>query len=201
MEEGGNLINSMSRKYVEELEKIVLEMYNYLISKKVKIDESIIDKASVIHMGDKENETQEIKKSPYWANLYGRDVTINDVYNIIETESFENLIVLQIGIKFINILSDENTQLSALDDLIDSTTRDRWGDYTQARKLYKSITNPGISTKIRYNDEHNEAYVYLFINTEDGFVVDTPQIVKAACTIILRKNEDNEWKIYDFINH
>lgn len=78
------------RKYVEELEKIVYQLYELLEScKKIDKEKIIKEKASVIYLGDKQKNIQNIKNTPYWSNLYGRDGTKSDIQKILNNYEFE----------------------------------------------------------------------------------------------------------------
>lgn len=47
--------------------------------------------ASVIFMGDSTNEKHDIKNSPYWKNLYGRDLEDTEIKGIFQDMSDEDI--------------------------------------------------------------------------------------------------------------
>lgn len=87
----------------------------------------------------------------------------------------------------------ENINKEALDLLILPESKSAWGDYEEASCFFKSIKNPGVSTMVRYNDNHSEAYVRIFPNVDDVFIIDTPHILSEISEIILVNK--NGWKI------
>ena len=55
---------------------------------------------------------------------------------------------------------------------------------------------------IRYNDEHTMAYVRIFPQVDEVFVIDTPHIINDIYEICLvKENKDAEWKIYSLGGH
>ena len=182
------------RKYVEELEKIVYQLYELLESCK-KIDKEKItkEKASVIYLGDKQKNVQNIKNTPYWSNLYGRDGTESDIQKILNNYESEEFEIQFKCLFFLELLKMENINKEALDLLILPESKSAWGDYEEASCFLKSIKNPGVSTMVRYNDNHSEAYVRIFPNVDDVFIIDTPHILSEISEIILVNK--NGWKI------
>lgn len=191
------------RKYVEELEKIVLKTYDCLKNYGDRLKkERKFNRASIIYLGDKMENKQEIEKSPYWKNLYGKDGTGNDLEEIIKKENIEDLVILTKCLIFLDELQKDNISLNTIDSLIFPTTKKDWGDYTEAQKFYKSIKSPGISSKVRYNENHTMAYVRIFPQVDNTFIISTPHVIDELYEICLvRENINNEWKIYVFGGH
>ena len=75
-----------TKKYVEEFEAVVLEMFDFLIENNIQdIIEKNHAKAPVIHLGKSIESNQDIKQSPFWGNLYGHDATIDEI-NLLSQE-------------------------------------------------------------------------------------------------------------------
>lgn len=191
------------RKYVEELENVLLKVYDLLKECGEVVERNTEKvKASTIYLGEPSKSNQEIKNSPYWANLYGKDGTDDDLNIIMQTQGNEELEILAKCMIFIEELKRDNVSISIMNDLIFPTTKKDWGDYSEAQSFYKSIKNPGISSKVRYNENHTMAYVRIFPQVEDIFIIDTPHIINDIYEIsLVKEREKEEWKIYSFGGH
>lgn len=197
-----NLRFACVRKYVEDFEEILFKLYDCLSDCELIENENTKEKASIIYLGNSDENTQEIKKSPYWSNLYGHDGTDDDVKNLLEQYNFEDYEIQLKCLIFLEELKKDEKSFDILDSLILPSTKDGWGDYTDAASFYKSIINPGISTKIRYNENHSKAYVRIFQQVEEVFVIDSPHILNNLYEICLvKENEKSEWKIFSLGGH
>lgn len=198
-----NLRFACVRKYVEELEKIVFRLYDCIKTVNTTEEEkSKKEKASVIYLGDNTKNKQKIKNSPYWSNLYGYDGNNGDLEKIVKDYGIEEFEIQIKCMAFLEELKKDSLSISALDSLIFPATKKDWGDYSVASSYYKSIKNPGISSKIRYNEEHTMAYVRIFPQVEDIFIIETPHIYNDLHEICLvKENPKSEWKIYSIGGH
>ena len=92
-----HLLFLVSRQYVQEFEKIIMQLYNYLIEKGFQVEEvQDIQRASMVFLGNDESNQQGITKSPYWANLYGNDVGDEQILEIVKETNIEELSILAI---------------------------------------------------------------------------------------------------------
>lgn len=192
------------RKYVEELEKIILKLDQYLNEYiMIKKEKKENKKQSIVYLGNSKENQQKIKKSPYWSNLYGHDGNDKELEEIIEysygKEEFE---IISKCLLFLQEIKKDNRCISLIDNLIFPSTKKDWGDYSEVKYYYKTIKNPGISSKVRYNENHTMAYVRIFPKVDECFIIDTPHIINNIYEISLAKdNEGKEWKIYSFGGH
>lgn len=86
---------SMTRKFVEELEVVLLELYELLVTRiDDKYERKKSQKAPVIFAGNLEQSKQEVKGSPYWGNLYGKDATDEDLLETLLDNSEEDMLIL-----------------------------------------------------------------------------------------------------------
>ncbi len=103
---------------------------------------------------------------------------------------------------FLEELKKEVISVDLLDKLIFPSTKKDWKDYSEAREFFLRIKNPGISSKVRYNELHTMAYVRIHPQVDNPFVVSTPHIIKDIYEIALVKDSGmSEWKIYSFGGH
>ena len=183
------------RKYVEELEKVVLDVYEILKDNRSETESSVDkNKAPIIYLGDTSKNKQLINNSPYWSNLYGKDGTDEELKEIVYGLNNEDLEILQNGLSFLNGL--EENDIDKLDSLILPSTKRDWKNYIEAQTFYSSLKNPGISTKVRYNEKHNMASIRIFQRVDDLFIINTPHIIDDIYELNLIKTKKGEWKIY-----
>lgn len=187
-----------TRKYVESLEQVILNAYdNILPCVAKKLEQKPFEHAPVIFLGDSNNTRQEITGSPYWANLYGKNASNNELQEIISENSIEDNIILLICIGFIEEIRKENYSVQKLENFIFPPTRNDWGDFSQLHKMCKDLTNLGYSSHVRFNDKHDMAYVSLFRNIEGAFIIEQPHIIQDLCIITLvYENEKYGWRIF-----
>ena len=190
---------SMNRKFVEELEVLLLEIYE-LLNKSVaeKYQRIKYQKAPVIFTGDVEHCKQEIIGSPFWGNLYGKDANEQDLKNIIwESTEEDNKIILKC-LEFLNEAAKDNFSRSILEELVFPPTQEQWGDFSQLNIMCKNeLSQYGGSTRVRYNDKHNMAYYYLYPNVEKAFSLEQPHIISNLTIITLvYENDAYGWRIF-----
>lgn len=186
------------RDYVESLEEVIFKVYDLLKwCGEEYVEPTEQKRATVLYLGDKEKSVQAIKKSEYWSNLYGHDAEDEDIDKIVgqlESEDLEIHFKCQL---FLELLKKEKISFELMDLLILPATKCDWGDFSEARLCYSAIKKPGISTKVRYNEEHNRAYVRIFQQVDDFFVIDSPHVINDFFDICLvKENEVGDWRIH-----
>ena len=192
------------RKYVEDLEKVVLKTLDLLksLNDNLGLKNNNHGKATTIYLGDTSKNVQNIKKSSYWANLYGKDGTSLDLDNIVQGLTMEDVEILSKCLAFLDELVKDEMSTKIMDNLIFPPTKKDWKDYSEAKSFYSKIEKPGLSSKVRYNKDKNMAYVRIFPQVDDFFVIDTPHIITNICEICLVKvNNKSEWKIFSLGAH
>lgn len=190
------------RTYVEELEIIVFKLYDFIkeCGETIKIEKNE-EKAQIIYLGASSHNKQEIKKSSYWSNLYGRDGTDEDLEKILNEMTDEDSEVLNIALKFLDELEQDDNEI-ALDNLIYPATKKDWKNYSTAKIYYRSINHVGLSPRVRYNKTHTMAYVKIFPNVEDFFIIETPHITNKVREICLVKDDSvSNWKVFSIGDH
>lgn len=192
------------RKYVEDLENVVLKTFDLLktLDDSLGLKNDNHSKASTIYLGDTSKNMQNIKKSLYWANLYGKDGTDSDLDNIVQDLTNEDVEILSKCLAFLDELEKDEISIKTMDSLIFPPTKKDWKDYSEAKIFYSKIEKPGLSSKVRYNKDKNMAYVRIFPQVDDFFIIDTPHIITNICEICLVKvNNKLGWKIFSMGSH
>lgn len=190
---------SMNRKFVEDLEELLLEIYEILIIKtKEKYQRKQYQKAAVIFAGDVENNQQEIKGSPFWSNLYGKDATEEELEKIFFENTEEDILILLKCLAFLTEGKKDNYSIEAIEELVFPPTRKQWGDFSHLNNMCKNeLAQVGWSTKVRYNNEHNMAYVHLYPNVEEPFLLEQPHVISDLTVITLvYENDIYGWRIF-----
>ena len=190
-----------TRKYVLEIERIVFELYDILVE--CGVNASIPPQPSrspLVYLGDARNNTQSITGSPYWSNIYGHDATEADVEEIAKELTPEEAGMLYLCMKFTDELKKDNLNVKELRKFIHPAVRSDWGNFQYAKRFYCSIPNPGLSTKVRYNEAGDTAYIRIFPKVDDAFVINTPHVFSEGYEFALGK-WFGKWRIYSFGGH
>lgn len=192
---------SCIRKFVLEIEKVVFELYDLLkecgVSPEIECDKL---KSPMLYLGDPDNNTQAVTGSPYWGNVYGRDATEEDLTAIGEQLGIEEMYILSLCMTFAEELKTIPLRTKKLKKFIHPAARTDWGDFKEAQSFYLRIPNPGFSTKVRYNDAKDTAYVRFFPKVDDAFFLDTPHVFSDVYEFSLGK-WFGKWMIYSFGGH
>lgn len=195
------LLFLVTRQYVQEFEKIIMHLYSYLIEKGFQV-EKIQDtqRASIVFLGNDERNKQGITKSPYWANLYGNDAGDEQILEIINENNMEELSILAISSCFVEEIIKDDFSETSLRKLVSPVTYSHWGDFSEAHTYIKSIPNLGMSTKVRFNDSHDIAYVNFYEKVEGSFMVDKPHIIGEGIHVLslVYDFDAQKWEIYSF---
>ena len=83
--------------------------------------------------------------------------------------------------------------------MVFESTVEQWGNFNEAVSFYKQIPNPGNSSRVRYNDERDAAYVVVFPNVEESFMFDAPHVTSGVKVMTFIKDPfTSQWKIFAF---
>lgn len=190
---------SMTRKFVEELEVVLLELYELLVTRiDDKYERKKSQKAPVIFAGNLEQSKQEVKGSPYWGNLYGKDATDEDLLETLLDNSEEDMLILLKCLAFLNEAKKDDYSIEILEGFVFPPTREQWGDFSMLSEACRNdLSNVGWSTRVRYNNKHDMAYVHLFPNIDEPFLLDQPHVITELSVITLvHENPKYGWRIF-----
>lgn len=190
---------SVIRKYVEDIEKVIFQLYQLLDGvMDEKYEKKISDKAAVIFVGDQESSKQEITNSPYWSNMYGKDSTIEEFMEICANNSEEDNLILLISYMFFNEAKEDDYCIDTLEKLVFPPTRHQWGDFSALHEFCKeNSTSIGFSSAVKYNEKRDMAYVHLYPNVEGVFIFDQPHVITDVTVInLVYDNDDYGWRVF-----
>ncbi len=194
--------------FVKEIENLVIELSDFLETNGILcVEKTHHLRAPVIHLESsqesKESSIQNITGSPYWSNLIGSDME-DDSPSAVFTTMFKQYTLEEWQLwatanAFTQLLLKEPFSYDEMKRLVFESTIKDWGDFTEAIAFYKSIPSPGISSIIRYNKQHDVAYIHVYPRVEKAFVIDSPQIISDAYMITLVKDQSlHEWRVFSF---
>lgn len=193
-----NLYMIAVKEYVELLGAIVIDTYELIKDILAeKYERKNIDCAPVIFLGNSTNENHAITNSPYWKNLYGKDISGEEYITELAAMPEEDLEIYMKGFIFISELGKEKYSRNVLDGLVFPPTRSDWGDFSTIHEAIIKEPNIGFSNKIRYNDGHDIAYMHLWKNVDGGFLIDQPHKVQDITALtFVKESEKYGWRIY-----
>lgn len=185
------------REYVEAYEVLLDEIYCLL--KEVGISDLPIksdSKASILRITKTDGIERGIKKSQYWSNLYGRDVSNEELRENFMSQDEESVYILVLTTLLLEYLEQDCLDIKVLKTMIHPAVINDWGDFSEVSQYIKTLKDIGLSGTVRYNDRHDMAYVYLLENVIDGFLIQDFQIISNAHTVTLVKYNNDEWRVY-----
>ncbi len=185
------------RKYVETYEDILIRTYKLIKECGVQELTATIDspRAEVLRVTETDGIGQNVS-NPYWSNLFGKDASDEEVWALLDNQSEEENVILFLATVFLSLLEDD-CPVESLQPFIHPATTKDWGDFQQLQEFVKAFPEMGLSTKVRFNDRHDMAYVYLLENVTDGILIQEYQIVPGITTVNFVKEKNSQrWLIY-----
>lgn len=185
-------------KYVTFWEEILNDSYDLINGVTAdKYSREEFERASIIFVGTDNTQEKSIKSAPYWSNLRGRDALPSEADNVLEQLSEEERDILFLVTSFLEELKKPEYSKKVLLGMIHPVVKSYWGDF---RSIHDEISDlkMGYSNKVRFNDEHDCAYVLIFNHfSPDGLIViNQPQYAEDIAKIYLKKDsEKTGWKI------
>ena len=193
------LIFAATQHYVLTLERIVMDAYDILNScmgcQELSKEEK--KRSHIIFLGDKNAATHSVTMSPYWSNVYGRDADIEDRKRVINENSVEDNWILLFCVAFLDELRKADYSANKLQLYVFPPTRKDWGDFSAAHNEIIKHEKIGFSSKVRYNNKRDMAYVLVLKNVDGEFIIDQPHVSTDISVITLvKENERYGWRVY-----
>ena len=152
-------------------------------------------KVGVLRVTETDGVGQNIS-NPYWSNLFGKDASDAEVWTLLDNQGEEDNTILITVAFFLSIL-EEDYPNGVLQSFVHPATVNDWGDFQMAREFVRSFSEMGLSTKVRFNDRHDIAYVYLLENVTDSILIQEHQIVQGITVVNLVKEKSSQrWLVY-----
>lgn len=190
-----------TRKYIIEIEGIIFRLYDLLVECGVNPKTVLSpERSPMVYLGDTSKNAQAVTASPYWSNVYGHDATDADMEKIAQELTPEESEILELCVAFTDELKNKPLQVEKLRKFIHPAARSDWGNFETAQNFFCSIPKPGVSTRVRYNDSKDTAYVRILPNVDDAFYMETPHVFSGCYEFALGK-WFGKWMIYSFGDH
>ena len=184
------------RRYVDLFADLVIRIADFIRECSIQsIGTPNVDHAKILRITKNEGVTQNIKSSPYWSHLYGRDAADDELFNNVLSMDPESLEIFVTAVIFLHAVENENTETSDLQRLVYRKTRRAWGNFNEVRDFLKSHKDYGLSTYVRFNTAHDIAYVYMLDNVKENLIIEDFQIIDGVTVLSLVKDGDS-WKVY-----
>lgn len=187
--------------FVKEVESILCELFSFLEEHEI----SSIEKGSYLSAPTIRFETDDttgiITGSPFWKNINGHDINEKESIKYFEKflnfENTEDTLIWMKAYEFTQLLSKDNFSYDQMKKIVFDENIDDWGDFSEAINYFNSIPSPGYRSVVRYNEQHNAAYVYILPNVESSFTVESKHLIGDLCIITLIKDPKNDdWKVF-----
>lgn len=184
-------------RFVIPFEELLMKIGNYLEKNGIRLHQDGNDHAVIVHLGDPRLTSQNIHNTEYWRNAYGYDLDDQEVKDLIEKMTLEDIMIFKLCIEFMQELSNEKLNIRVLKTFVHPWSKwKRKTFYTLKAKL-DIIPNPGMSNYIERNMNEELAYVKILPHVTQGMTFDSEQLITQAQYFTLAKYKDN-WKIYAF---
>ena len=114
----------------------------------------------------------------------------NEIKGIFQDMSDEDIEIYLKGSIFLQEAYKEDYSVETLEKLVFPWVRSDWGDFSDLHNFVIEKKNIGLSSRVQYNDRHDIAYLKIFQNVENAFVVEQPhQIPDIWILNFVKKNE------------
>ena len=113
---------------------------------------------------------------------------------------------LTIALQFVSALDKEDDNSEWLGHLVTPESRENWGDFTSAKRAYRSINEPGFGSLVNRPDGASDVgYFKILSDVTESYEVDQPRavMIPAMITLVWRPEAgpaDNPgmWLVHQF---
>ncbi len=185
-------------QFISDLEPVLISLYEKLEELGVVcISEMKHTVGPVVYLGDTNNSDHNIKKSPYWQNLRGKDGTTNDILEAMSNYSEDELKIYLKGYMFLTLLSKGTVDPKEYKQILFKHNFSDWGDFSKAIKYYKNINKPSISSYIEFFEDGKCAKMKVLENFDNIAIINEPHMLGRGHVITFIK-ENNDWFVFAF---
>lgn len=182
--------------YILTREELLFELRDVLIAAGVvPLRFSLGERAVILREIKAAEQEMAITSSPYWANIIGRDASIDDLNAIVRNNTFEDNCIILHACQFIDLLREESLNKKKLRVLV---WRRNWlapNCFEQAAKIARGVDNLGFSTHVRHAGGPQYSQVLFLPNVIGPWITETPQLLpRETITVCLTKRR-NIWRI------
>lgn len=192
--------------FVKQIEPLIIEFSTFLESKGVTCIEKAKHQHAPVISFTSQKEGRNIKGSPFWGGVIGSDMNDEDLkesaYKTFKEYTPKEFKLWKTASDFLDLLEKKDDfSYDEMKKVVYEPNLSVWDDFSEARKLYQSIPHPAITTKIRYNQQHDIAYIYVLPKVEKSFEIEQPQMISGIyCVILIMDSLLDEWRVAYFGN-
>lgn len=193
------MMHQALRQFIQPLEEILSDMVRLIQEigvPEMSKQDFTPDKLSAIVTSDKA-EGSGRNLSEYWENVQGRYVSDQEALShLFDNKSDQDNQILATALRFWNIVSDPKVATADLKDVVLTQKLSDWSDLSGVRDMMKD-NNLGIGSIVNYNHRGDVAYVKLFKNVKNTFLITEEQIISDVILISLVEDViAQEWRVF-----
>lgn len=196
-----NLLWVMIKKYVSEIEEAIIDIDGLIVREIQNVEQVPTSFASepVVRYADvKDNEKGKLQGR--WRNLIAQPMSDDYMLEGFEGMNQEDIVCWLMGTAFLTKLNESS--IPSPDEMrtvvLEDTISD-WGDFSDIQKEIQSLGEYGLSTRVDYNNDGNVAWLKVFPDVREGFVVSVSQQVNVYYITLVRDDYGRgDWKVFAF---
>lgn len=186
------------RKYVEDCEELVFDIAQFLHDHGYTCPD-VVDPntAEIMVVNPKEGVEQRVTASPYWVNIFGRDASGEEFFQLLSEENPNAILIIVTASLFTYELEKDDYSIDVLSLFVDPETYKDWGDFSKAHQFIANLKDIGFSSHVRFDETGELAYVAIFEHVENGVLIEGEQLVNNINVITLRRQPDSDtWLVF-----
>lgn len=161
----------------------------------ISLKETHIEKEAILRWCESSETERNIKRSPYWSNIVGRDFDEAELEGIADDNPLDDNIAILVATFFFNQLQKHPLDVQLLRELVWQDYWEDWGDFEQAANIVRTIENPGGSTRVMHEGGANYAQVKILPHVLDPWITETPQLFRSSGCLVCLTKRKGIWKV------
>lgn len=128
--------------------------------------------------------------------MIAEEATETDLIDAITNFDLEEATCFFLAREF--LLTLKESELPDFEDLKKLVLEERiqdWGDFKLAQEYVKELKDCGLSSAIEFNEKKDVAWLKVFKEVNNGFIINNQQDVRANYVTLVR-NLEGEWRVF-----
>ena len=135
-----------------------------------------------------------ITGSPYWANLTGRDLTLEELLATAKEMDRDSKEIVLVCMEFVRAACERPVDVATLEDLIAPSSRLNREDFSELVEFFEDFKEPGLKEPIAFSDTREQACAMILRNVPEPVHIEGPQIVENASIFLVK--EGGRWLVH-----
>ncbi|EGP5065561.1 hypothetical protein E3439_002629, partial [Enterococcus faecium] len=185
--------------FIESIEEIIFKLDNLILDQELtsEMSEPVLPCEPVIRYKEVP-ENKKNKQSGVWANLIADEITDDALKDIVASMSEDDFKCMLKAQEFMDALGKETVPtVETMRSIVLEERIQDWEDFTRIHEIIAGLKDCGLSTRVEYGENGQEASIKLFREVGEGFIISDPQLVHVP-TIELCLNSSGEWRVFGF---